>query len=189
MKQDLPLLLFQNVNQIRMKTNFFNLFRLIILGTGCTFLLSCAKQDLLSQYVTKTPVKKIDQKKATQLQENFLKLELCNPVARENNDLANNAWISMESLANYLNEVLNNPPEGITPQDISGIRIYFGQYPYDDNSTGTVTGTNQLTMFIVPTVKDNDGTDRENDRDLEVEVLNYGNAGQPPRKIFPHDGN
>lgn len=171
-----------------MKTNFFNLFRLIILGTGCTFLISCSNQGLLSSYVTNTPVRSITIAQAEQLQKNFHDLKLCDPKSNDI-DLTNNAWISMESLANYLNYALSNPPSGVTAEQISGLRIYFGRYPYDNSSPGSTlpsyTGNDRLTVFIVPTVKDN-GSDRHNDADLNFAILNYGNAGQPPRKTFPH---
>jgi hypothetical protein len=173
---------------IRMKTNFFNLFRLIILGTGCTFLLSCSNQGLLSPYVTDTPVRSITVNQAQQLQKNFHDLKLCDPESKDI-DLTNNAWISMESLANYLNYALSNPPGGLTADKISGLRIYFGRYPYTIAPSGqspSFEGNDRLTVFIVPTVKDN-GSDRHNDADLNFAILNYGNAGQPPRKTIPHN--
>lgn len=189
MKQELPLLLFSNRKPIKMKTNFFNLFRLMFLGIGCTFLLSCQNPDILSQYVTNAPLKNINRKTANELQENFHALQLCDPKSGVM-DTTNNSWISMESLANYLQYNLTNPPNGVTASQISGIRIYFGRYSEGTTSTGSASaGNDRMTVFIVPTINDGSGTDRENDPDLSVDALNYGIAGQPPRKIFPHDGN
>jgi len=169
-----------------MKTNFFNLFRLILLGIGCTFLFSCEEADILSQYVSTAPIQNIKNEKAIELQKNFHELRLCDPKSGVM-DTTNNSWISMESLANYLHYNLTNPPVGVTAEQISGIRIYFGRYPVDPNAAGPAgAGNDRMTVFIVPTVNDGTAANRENDPDLEVDALNYGNAGQPPRKTFPH---
>jgi hypothetical protein len=175
-----------NRKPIRMKTNFFNLFRLILLGIGCTFLFSCEEADILSQYVSTAPIQNIKNEKAIELQKNFHELRLCDPKSGDSMDMANNSWISIESLANYLNNIINNPPAGVTAQDISGIRIYFGRYS-EGTTAAAALGNDRMTVFMVPTVNDGNGTDRENDPDLEVDALNYGIAGQPPRKTFPHD--
>ena len=93
---------------------------------------------------------------------------------------ANNVWFSIESLTNYLSyaqHVSNgmNAAGDVVPT-ISGIRLYFGK-----------NADNQLTVVASATYIGNPAvTDRENDPDLGFGVLNYGNAGMPPKKIYPH---
>lgn len=95
------------------------------------------------------------------------------PALREDN----NVWFSMESLTNYLSYAQHRASGLTQVPEISGIRLYLGK---DAN--------NALTIVASATYKPNgaQGGNRTNDPDLGFGVLNYGQAGYPPKKDYPH---
>lgn len=99
-------------------------------------------------------------------------------------------WYSIEELENYLNYVKNQGAEkGI---DVTGIRLYLGVYP-NDSSYKEKAGL--TTIFLTPTKKreatinvESSRTDQyseENIDAIELQPLNYGGIGRPPRVMYP----
>ncbi len=111
-----------------------------------------------------------------------------NPDKELKDTLANNGWISLKDLELYI--ALAKQYAKKNKKEISGFRIYNAKYPEN-----IMKGN--LTYFISPTGKDNvkagyfqgsDGSDPADDPDLTYAPLNYINAGKPPKKEYPSDG-
>ena len=124
----------------------------------------------------------ITKKRAQQLSNNFDKyLASISGIPSEMLEYANSAWFDIKHLELFLANAkvkANN-----SKQVLSGIRIYFGKYPKTKENNGN------LTVFIAPTIfkkncKLEDLEDEE--RDMNVDALNFGQAGYPPRKTYPY---
>ncbi|MBP6448372.1 MAG: hypothetical protein KA341_16335 [Saprospiraceae bacterium] len=101
--------------------------------------------------------------------------------------LANNGWVSLDDIEHYI--ALAKDFAKKNNKDLSGFRIYNAKHPKD------MLG-GHLTFFISPTGKENiktgwfdgpEGVGPVNDPDLQLSPLNYINAGQPPRKVYPEE--
>lgn len=105
-------------------------------------------------------------------------------------DDATAVWYSIEELENYINYVKTQGSEkGI---DVTGIRMYMGVYP-TDTSYGEKSGL--TTIFLSPTkkkainIKNTKSriarTLEENIDATELQPLNYGGIGHPPKVVYP----
>ncbi|HEY6587624.1 MAG TPA: hypothetical protein VIY98_04965 [Nitrososphaeraceae archaeon] len=106
---------------------------------------------------------------------------------------ANAVWYSIEELENYINYVKTKGIEkGI---EVNGIRFYIGVYPEDGVKYKEKSGL--TTIFLSPTKK---RTLNISERSLEVnssievnidvteiQPLNYGGIGNPPRVNYPQE--
>lgn len=104
---------------------------------------------------------------------------------------ANAVWYSIEELENYINYVKTKGIEkGI---EVNGIRFYIGVYPEDGLKYKEKAGL--TTIFLSPTKKrvSNDMVRSENINlsaevnidATEIEPLNYGGIGHPPKITYP----
>jgi hypothetical protein len=100
---------------------------------------------------------------------------------------ANAIWYSIEELENYINYAKT---QGLNKgYEVKGIRFYLGVYPQDEKTYGEKAGL--TTLFLAPTgvrktqkagilniaqVQDPSLSDI-----LEVEPLNFGTMGNPPK--------
>lgn len=105
-------------------------------------------------------------------------------------DDATAVWYSIEELENYINYVkCQGTEKGI---NVTGIRLYLGVYP-NDNSYNEKAGL--TTIFLSPTKKREanvkaktartEQTLEENVDATELQPLNYGGIGHPPRVMYP----
>lgn len=105
-------------------------------------------------------------------------------------DDATAVWYSIEELENYINYVKTQGTEkGI---EVTGIRMYMGVYP-TDNSYREKAGL--TTIFLSPTKKREVNVKakslrtkqslEENVDATELQPLNYGGIGHPPRVMYP----
>lgn len=103
----------------------------------------------------------------------------------------NAVWYSIEELENYINYIKTKGIEkGI---EINGIRFYIGVYPEDGLKYKEKAGL--TTIFLSPTKKKISGnleksldanTSVEVNVDVtEIEPLNYGGIGNPPKITYP----
>lgn len=119
---------------------------------------------------------------AKQLNQEYIK-ERANLKAKINGEEdANAVWYSLEELENYINYIKEEgESKGI---EVTGIRFYFGVYPKNTEEKGKAGKT---TIFLTPTKKnDVDGVMRmvvmeENADATEIEPMNYGTMGNPPK--------
>lgn len=121
--------------------------------------------------------KTISKEKAQQMSNNFD--HYIQTISKNNKiNYANCAWFDINDLELYLAYAKVKAYK--TGEKLSGIRIYFGNY----NSKGK---KGDLTVFISPTIlcKDIEKTPLE-DKDLNIDALNFGSAGVPPRKTYPY---
>lgn len=104
---------------------------------------------------------------------------------------ANAVWYSIEELENYINYVKTKGIEkGI---EVNGIRFYIGVYPEDGVKFKEKAGL--TTIFLSPTKKKETNLLEKNleinsltevNVDVtEIEPLNYGGIGQPPKITYP----
>jgi hypothetical protein len=120
---------------------------------------------------------KITRNDAAGLWNNYDALASTIPALKPN---ANCTWFTLAELKDYIADIEKSVPNGKT---LSGFRIYLGKYgplPAD------ATKANKLTLFISPTGHDiTQASAAENDADLDMAVLNFGNQGHPPYVLFP----
>ena len=106
---------------------------------------------------------------------------------------ANAVWYSIEELENYINYVKTKGVEnGI---EVNGIRFYIGVYPEDGVKYKEKAGL--TTIFLSPTKKktssilekslDVNSSIEINVDVTEIEPLNYGGIGHPPRITYPQE--
>lgn len=104
---------------------------------------------------------------------------------------ANAVWYSLEELENYINYIKTKGSEkGI---EVNGIRFYIGVYPEDEVKHKEKAGL--TTIFLSPTKKKSsnilerslvDTSSVEENIDVtEIEPLNYGGYGNPPKITYP----
>lgn len=104
---------------------------------------------------------------------------------------ANAVWYSLEELENYINYIKTKGIEkGI---EVNGIRFYIGVYPEDVVKYKEKAGL--TTIFLSPTKKKTsniserslvDTSSVEENIDVtEIEPLNYGGYGNPPKITYP----
>lgn len=104
---------------------------------------------------------------------------------------ANAVWYSLEELENYINYIKTKGIEkGI---EVDGIRFYIGVYPEDVVKYKEKAGL--TTIFLSPTKKKTsniserslvDTSSVEENIDVtEIEPLNYGGYGNPPKITYP----
>lgn len=104
---------------------------------------------------------------------------------------ANAVWYSIEELENYINYVKTKGIEkGI---EVNGIRFYIGVYPEDAVKYKEKAGL--TTIFLSPTKKKAssilerslvDNSPIEVNVDVtEIEPMNYGGLGHPPKITYP----
>lgn len=144
------------------------------------FMHSCQEPCVVPEFVAGTRLDTIPKEKVQELQQNFNSfIGLC----RQREMLIeehNNVWFSIESLTNYLSYAKHISDSlssvGVTQPNVSGIRLYFGK-----------NEKNELTVVASATYKANATDDSSaDDNDLGFGVLNYGHAGRPPKKDYPH---
>ncbi len=109
---------------------------------------------------------------------------------------ASAVWYSIEELENYINYVkCEGTEKGI---DVTGVRFYMGVYPNDSTTYHEKAGL--TTIFLSPTKKRtlvpnraeksarmNTSLEEENVDATEIEPLNYGGIGNPPKVIYPQE--
>jgi len=109
---------------------------------------------------------------------------------------ASAVWYSIEELENYINYVkCKGTEKGI---DVTGVRFYMGVYPSDSTAYHEKAGL--TTIFLSPTKKrtlvpnrveksarTSQSLDEENVDATEIEPLNYGGIGNPPKVIYPQE--
>lgn len=128
------------------------------------------------------PKQLITKEFAKQLNEGYIK-ERANLKAKVNDEEdANAVWFSLEELENYINYIkVEGESKGI---EVTGVRFYLGVYPEDIQEKEKAGKT---TIFLTPTKKNNVGgamllaTTDENVDATEIEPMNYGTMGNPPK--------
>ena len=102
------------------------------------------------------------------------------------------AWYSIEELENYLHYAKSEAKRN--DKEMSGVRFYLGVYPNDTVTYQEKAGL--TTVFLSPTVKRNPNvlkpqrfqgntTTEENVDAAEIQPLNYGGMGHPPKIVYP----
>ncbi|MGE5354793.1 MAG: hypothetical protein ACM3PT_01010 [Deltaproteobacteria bacterium] len=118
-------------------------------------------------------------KDAQKLSLNFDKYLKTISNATEDLDYANCAWFDIDTLELYLSYIKVKAYS--KKQKLTGIRIYFGNYDNEGKK-------GKLTVFISPTIGDSENKNLSpNDKDMDIEVLNFGQSGYPPKKTYPHN--
>ncbi len=121
----------------------------------------------------------ISQKDAQQLSRNFTKFISSHSVIKtETPKFSNNAWFSISDIELYLSYA---KVQAFNSNEIlSGIRIYLGNYDNKGNK-------GNFTVFISPTIdsKDKKLCPPEDDKDMNIDALNFGKSGVPPYKEYP----
>lgn len=145
----------------------FLLLAIIFGATGCTNINTTPDMNIVQP-------KLIHRDKAEMLSDTFLaKFQACDK------DVQTNAWFSADELHNYFlyaNQIAKS--QNITP---SGMRVYFGVYPSNEEGKG-----GKLTVFFSPTqAVVNDGVTTHEDIKIgdtqNKYLLNFGNMGYPPK--------
>ena len=161
----------------------------IALATTLLFLNACADKQ---QY--EAPTQLITNNLASDLSARYSEKRsglILNDIGKED---ASAVWYSIEELENYINYVkCEGTEKGI---DVTGIRFYMGVYPND--STAYNEKASLTTIFLSPTKKRtivpnrveknarmNTSSEEENPDATEIQPLNYGGIGHPPRIIYP----
>ncbi|WP_394758279.1 hypothetical protein [Flavobacterium sp.] len=103
-----------------------------------------------------------------------------------NREDANAIWYSVEELENYIHYIkTEGEKKGI---QVNGIRFYLGVYPNDTATYNEKAGL--TTIFLAPTKKrssdrtlrtDGRMTTEENTDATEIQPLNFGGMGNPPK--------
>ena len=104
---------------------------------------------------------------------------------------ANAVWYSLEELENYINYIKTKGTEkGI---EVNGIRFYIGVYPDDAVKYKEKAGL--TTIFLSPTKKKvsnvlerslvENSSVQVNVDVTEIEPMNYGGYGNPPKLTYP----
>ena len=104
---------------------------------------------------------------------------------------ANAIWYSLEELENYINYIKN---EGKNKgYEVNGIRMYLGVYP---ETTEYAEKQGMTTIFLSPTgnkvplsegnfLTNTTATDKNTNDIEEINPLNYGSMGNPPKIAYP----
>lgn len=168
-----------------MKRNYFTGSLIVAVIVLAFFLFrSCDKKY-------EAPTQLITLEQAKSLNKNYL--EQRSPLIEVgiNRIDANAAWYSIEELENYLHYAKAEAKKN--DKEISGIRFYLGVYPNDPATYQDRAGL--TTVFLSPTVKRNPNlkpqrfqpgvSTEENIDAAEVQSLNYGGMGHPPKLTYP----
>lgn len=150
-----------------------NLFYASILFYSISVLISSCTQPCSLPAYTNQALDTISLEDVVKLQEN---LEVWTSKCPEFKE-GNNVWFSIESLTNYLSYAQHTASQMQNTPEISGIRIYFGKN--DANELRVVASAT-----YTPTT--NPPAEKANDPDIGFGALNYGSAGMPPKKDYPH---
>lgn len=139
------------------------------------------------------PTQLITKELATDLNSRYIEKRSGLILSKIGKEDANAVWYSIEELENYINYVKTKGIEnGI---EVNGIRFYIGVYPEDGIKYKEKAGL--TTIFLSPTKKrtmnilersliDNLSIDANVDV-TEIEPLNYGGIGNPPKIVYPQE--
>lgn len=116
-------------------------------------------------------MKPISRKLAKELQENF------NRKFDVKADDTNAVWFSIDAIEKFIEE--SKAKAIVNGRQVDGLRFYFGIYPEDKSFEQEKQG--RTTLFVTPT---NPGQSSQSDDDQELDVMNYGGFGKPPRIDF-----
>jgi hypothetical protein len=165
-----------------MQLKFFFVL-LIPLIIGCSQ--QKTNQALSVQYSVNNTISVED---ATQHQLNYK--NYLDSIRVNQDSLGNNGWIALSDLEQYIAASKDFATKN--SKELSGFRLYFAKHPALNGKEGN------LTFFVAPTGKDNVRTGYfqgppetpgpEDDPDLLFSPLNYINAGRPPKKVYPFNG-
>ena len=111
-----------------------------------------------------------------------------------NKEDANSAWYSIKELENYIYYIKKQGKA--KGYNVNGIRFYLGAYP---NTSEYNEKANMTTIFLTPTGKRTDvqkgsflslpamtiQTLEENPDIEEIEPMNFGGMGHPPKATYP----
>lgn len=139
------------------------------------------------------PTQLITKELATDLNSRYIEKRSGLILSNIGKEDANAVWYSIEELENYINYVKTKGIEnGI---EVNGIRFYIGVYPEDGVKYKEKAGL--TTIFLSPTKKRtlnvlekslDDTLSIEVNVDVsEIEPLNYGGIGNPPRIEYPQE--
>src|SRR5690606_12425604 len=146
-------------------------------GSAIIFLLNSCQQPCAIPQFAGQELDTINREQVSVLQRNLNNwLSSCEKDCGEISE-NNNVWFSIESLTDYLSYAQHVSAQNATTiPEISGIRLYFGK-----------NTNNELTVVVSATYKSPGAASATpNDKDLGFGVLNYGHAGMPPKKTYPH---
>ena len=165
----------------------------IALATTLLFLNACSEKQ---QY--EEPTQLITNNLATDLSGRYIEKRsglISTDIGKED---ASAVWYSIEELENYINYVkCKGTEKGI---DVTGVRFYMGVYPNDSVVYKEKAGL--TTIFLSPTKKRaanqnanskseksaRDGQSSEENVDAtEIQPLNYGGLGHPPKITYPQE--
>ncbi|CAM4425821.1 hypothetical protein [Flavobacterium terrigena] len=139
------------------------------------------------------PTQLITKELATDLNNRYIEKRSGLILSNIGKEDANAVWYSIEELENYINYVKTKGIEnGI---EVNGIRFYIGVYPEDGVKYKEKAGL--TTIFLSPTKKRtlnilerslaDDPLLEVNVDVTEIEPLNYGGIGHPPKITYPQE--
>lgn len=163
---------------------------IIVLATTLLFLNACTNK----QY--EEPTQLINNDLAKDLSARYSERRSGLILADIGKEDASAVWYSIEELENYINYVKREGTEkGI---DVNGIRFYMGVYP--DDSTVYKEKAGLTTIFLAPTKKRDtlfnktkkvartaQSMEEKNIDVTEIQPLNYGGIGHPPKVSYPQE--
>ena len=87
-------------------------------------------------------------------------------------------WFSIEELENYIAYTKEKATKN--GKNLTGLNVYFGAYPTEDRHPKK---SNMSTVFFAPTTETSklDVTELSTESDTDLEGLNLGTIGFPPR--------
>ena len=165
----------------------------IALATTLLFLNACSEKQ---QY--EEPTQLITNNIATDLSGRYIEKRSGLILADIGKEDASAVWYSIEELENYINYVkCQGTEKGI---DVTGVRFYMGVYPNDSIVYKEKAGL--TTIFLSPTKKRtadlnanrklersarDEQSSEENVDATEIQPLNYGGIGHPPKITYPQE--